>query len=206
MTFLVHLNISYSSGRRNSLTFLVELHCEAETTMSTSSSAASAPDVLPPLSAADFRLYNRLAEDMEFYHSMLRSTWDQLYAGTAPSSRLKPTQLINLGLRFCQHLEGHHNIEEAHWFPVLGKKMEGFRNKGFAKEQHKEMHKGLERLNPYLTECRRGDRELRREEVREIMDSFAKVLWTHLDDEVKELGANNMRKYWSKEEMTRFPF
>ncbi|KAJ9617394.1 hypothetical protein H2204_013816 [Knufia peltigerae] len=162
--------------------------------------------VLPPLSAADFRLFNRLAEEMEFYHGMFRSTWDQLYAGTAPGSRLKPSQLINLGLRFCQHLEGHHDIEEAHWFPVLGKKMPGFKARGFAKEQHREMHKGLERLGPYLMECRSGDRELRREEVREIMDSFAKVLWSHLEEEVKELEAENMRKYWTKDEMRRFPF
>ncbi|KIW13709.1 hypothetical protein PV08_08900 [Exophiala spinifera] len=168
--------------------------------------STSEDPVLPPLSAADFRLFNRLAEEMEFYHSMLRSTWDQVYAGTAPGSRLKPSQLISLGLRFCQHLEVHHDIEEAHWFPVLGRKMAGFQARGFAKEQHKEMHKGLERLVPYLTGCRSGDRELRREEVREIMDSFAQVLWSHLEDEVRELGAENMRKYWTKDEMRSFPF
>ncbi|KAK4935721.1 hypothetical protein LTR10_023264 [Elasticomyces elasticus] len=171
-------------------------------------SADSAPSPsLPPLSPADFRIFNRLAEEMEYYHSRFRATWDALYASTAPGkTKLSPMQLINMGIQFCQHLEGHHNIEEAHWFPFLARKMEGFRPRHFAKDQHKEIHKGLEALMPYLLECKRGDRELRRDEVRTIMDSFSDVLWRHLDEEVKELEAENMRKYWTKEEMKRFPF
>lgn len=30
------------------------------------------------------------------------------------------------------------------------------------------------------------------------MDDFGSVLWAHLTDEVVELGAENMSKYWSK--------
>jgi hypothetical protein len=32
------------------------------------------------------------------------------------------------------------------------------------------------------------------------------VLWEHLDEEVKTLGADNMRRYWSLDEMKRMPF
>jgi hypothetical protein len=37
------------------------------------------------------------------------------------------------------------------------------------------------------------------------MDSWGTVLWSHLEQEVKTLGAENMRKYWTIEEMRRMP-
>lgn len=92
------------------------------------------------------------------------------------------------------------------WFPVLGRKMEGFPPGHFAQEQHKEMHKGLDVLSAYLKESRSGSRSLVRREVREIMDSFGGLLWNHLDEEVEELGAANMRKIWSEREMRALPF
>ena len=39
--------------------------------------------------------------------------------------------------------------------------------------------------------------------MKDIMDSFGKVLWEHLDLEVKMLGAENIRKYYSKAEISR---
>ena len=71
--------------------------------------------------------------------------------------------------------------------------------------QHKEIHKGMDKLEAYVDECKTGKRELRMEEMKEIMDSFGKVLWAHLEDEVKQLAAENMRKYWSLEEVRRLP-
>jgi hypothetical protein len=38
------------------------------------------------------------------------------------------------------------------------------------------------------------------------MDTFGEVLWKHLDDEVEELKAENMRKYWSVKEVQGIPF
>ena len=159
----------------------------------------SSPTVI---SAEDVKIYDRLAEEMIFYHTMLRSTWDKLYRGTEPgATEPPPATLIGLGLHFCAHLQTHHDIEEAYWFPRLGEKMEGFRPGHFASEQHKEMHKGLEILRPHLEECRRGQRVLDRGQVRQILDSFGGVLWQHMDDEVSELRAENMIKYWSRDEM-----
>ena len=155
-----------------------------------------------PLSPYDFEFYNRLAEEMEYYHSMLRSSWNTVYNGTAPGSKKpSPSQLISSGIHFCRHLEGHHNIEETIWHPVLGKKMHAWRPGGFATQQHKEMHAGLDIMLPYLEACRKGEKELRREELRRIMDGFGALLWRHLDEEVQELGAENMRRFWSKEEV-----
>lgn len=71
--------------------------------------------------------------------------------------------------------------------------------------QHTKIHAGLEKLKKYLEACRSGEKELRLQELKEVMDGFGTVLWEHMDDEVRELGAENMRKYWSLEEMARMP-
>lgn len=101
----------------------------------------------------------------------------------------------------------HHNIEETHIFPVLARKMPAFREGAKLEllSQHREIHKGMDRLEDYLQACRTGEKELRMSELKEILDGFGKVLWEHLDDEVKELGAENMRRYWTREEMRRMP-
>lgn len=71
--------------------------------------------------------------------------------------------------------------------------------------QHKQIHDGMQKMEEYLDGCKAGEREMRMEELKTIMDSFGNVLWTHLDDEVTHLGADNMRKYWSLEEIKRLP-
>lgn len=71
--------------------------------------------------------------------------------------------------------------------------------------QHKQIHAGLDKLTKYLNECSSGERELRLSELKEVLDGFGDVLWQHLDDEVEQLAAENMRRYWSKEEMVRMP-
>src|ERR1700749_5123042 len=112
-------------------------------------------------------------------------------------------QFLGIGLQFCSHLELHHNIEEQHIFPVLAKKMPAFRQELQMRTQHKEIHKGLVKLEEYLSACRDGERELILRELKEIMDTFGTVLWQHLNDEVKQLGAENMRNFWTLEEMRR---
>lgn len=112
----------------------------------------------------------------------------------------------------------HHGIEEAHIFPILSKRMPAFeRHKsgdaakdsascGELPNQHDLIHPGLEKMEAYLQDCLSGERELRLVELREVMDEFGDVLWTHMKEEVEELGAENMRKYWKIEEMDRLRF
>ena len=114
-------------------------------------------------------------------------------------------QFIATGNEFCQHLEMHHGIEEKHVFPFLAKKMPAFRQELEMPTQHREIHAGLEKLTVYLNDCSSGNQELRLSELKEVMDSFGDILWTHLADEVEQLGAENMRKYWTKEEVQRMP-
>ncbi|KAK6438645.1 hypothetical protein LTR95_005156 [Oleoguttula sp. CCFEE 5521] len=164
---------------------------------------------LPPLSTADFRAYNRLAEMMDAYHNHFRQTWNLLY-GACESNKRPQGMSIRAFLRtakeFASHLTMHHTIEEQHIFPVLAKKMPKFRKELELLTQHKQIHAGLEVFEEYIGACRNGERELRLGELREVMGGFGTVLWEHLDEEVKELGAENMRKYWTIAELKQIPF
>lgn len=114
-------------------------------------------------------------------------------------------EFLCTGLQFCNHLEMHHGIEEQHIFPVLATKMPAFKKELELLTQHKQIHAGLEKFQEYLDDCLSGEKELRLGEMKTILDGFGDVLWKHLDQEVKELGAENMRKYWTLEEMRRMP-
>jgi len=166
---------------------------------------------LPKLTAAEFRAYNSMAEHMEYFHNHFRQTWTLLHTACETNTRprnLSLRQFLQTGLQFVSHLETHHGIEEAHIFPVLARKMPEFkagRNADLLLNQHKEIHKGMEQLETYLTQCRNGETELELKVLKTKMDSWGEVLWKHLDQEVKTLGAENMRKYWTVEEMRRMP-
>lgn len=163
---------------------------------------------LPKLTPSEFRQYNRMAEHMEYFHTNFRNTWNILYGACEANKRpnnMSIRQFIQLGQQFCHHLTVHHTIEEQHIFPILAKKMPAFKKELELLTQHKQIHAGLDKLEKYLEDCSDGERELRMAELKEILDGFGKVLWQHLDDEVKQLGADNMRKYWTLEEMRRIP-
>ncbi|KAL8694844.1 MAG: hypothetical protein Q9218_000603 [Villophora microphyllina] len=149
-----------------------------------------------------------MAEHMELFHNRFRQTWNVLYAAASGSKRpqgMSIKQLLNVGLDFCEHLHMHHTIEEMHIFPVLARKMPAFRRELQLLSQHKQIHAGLDQFQAYLQDCTAGERELRMPELKSLMDGFGTVLWTHLSDEVEQLGAPNMRKFWSVEEMKAMP-
>lgn len=71
--------------------------------------------------------------------------------------------------------------------------------------QHEEIHEGMDLFEEYLRGCQSGVHELSLRVLKEKMDSWGEVLWKHLDQEVETLGAENMRRYWTVEEMRRMP-
>ncbi|KAF5879706.1 putative neutrophil cytosol factor 2 protein [Botrytis fragariae] len=168
-------------------------------------------EALPKLSAADFKIYNSMAEHMNYFHNHFRQTWTLLKTATTNNQRprdLSLRQFLQTGLSFLSQLEVHHGIEEQHIFPVLARKMPEFANGKNAAEllrQHREIHKGMDVMQEYLEKCRDGETELSLKVLGEKMDGFGEVLWKHLDQEVETLGAENMRRYWSREEMRRMP-
>ncbi|KAL4760941.1 hemerythrin domain-containing protein [Aspergillus foveolatus] len=169
---------------------------------------------LPPLSPKDFRIYNQLADKMDYFHTMLRHGWDIQWKAATTGRRpqgMSVRQFIAEGLRFASHLETHHAIEEQHIFPHLALKMPEFRvgkgkNNAELLRQHKQIHVGLDGFRDYLEKCLSGEEDLQLDVLKAKMESWKDVLWTHLDQEVKTLGAENMRKYWNKEEIGRIPF
>lgn len=164
---------------------------------------------LPKLSAQEFQAYNRMATHMDYFHNHFRESWNTLYKACEANKRPKNLSIrafLSVGLQLCQHLTMHHDIEEASIFPVLAKKMPAFRHEMEMKTAHKSIHDGLEKLEPWLEQVQSGERELNLRELKVIMDTFGEVLWQHLDEEVVELGAENMRKYWTLAEMQNMPF
>ncbi|KAK4992529.1 hypothetical protein LTR50_001071 [Elasticomyces elasticus] len=162
----------------------------------------------PALSPQDFRTYNRMAEHMDLFHAHFRHTWTTLHSACATNSRPAGTSLgafLRLAADFAARLALHHAIEERHIFPVLAARMPAFRQELRLLTQHKRIHAGLERFEAYVVECQEGGRELRLGELGELMDGFGEVLWRHLDEEVLMLGAENMRRFWSLEEMRGMP-
>ena len=76
---------------------------------------------LPKLSAADFRVYNKMAEHMNYFHDNFRATWKMLYAACSSGKRpgnMSLRQFISTAEQLCHHLTVHHTIEEQHIFPV----------------------------------------------------------------------------------------
>lgn len=166
---------------------------------------------LPKLSSREFQIYNSMSEHMEYFHNHFRQTWNMLYSACTNNRRpasMSLKQFVNAGLQFVSHLTTHHGIEEQYVFPMLAAKMPEFKAGPNAAEllrQHKEIHRGLDVFEEYLKKCRSGETELDLKTLKLKMDTWGEVLWKHLDQEVKTLGAENMRKYWTLEEMKRMP-
>ena len=83
--------------------------------------------------------------------------------------------------------------------------MPAFRKELELLTQHKQIHVGLEKLEEYLQDVKASTRELRLDELKTILDSFGPVLFAHLDAEVKELAPDNLRKYYTVDEVKRLP-
>ena len=134
-------------------------------------------------------------------------------------------QFIDEGLSLTRYLEMHHSIEETHLYPLLGRKMAEFRatapppglkrGSGGKKKgreeacellrQHKVIHDGMDEMADYLRRCKSGECEFEMGVLKEKLDACGEMLLRHLDEEVRDLGAEKMRRYWTVAEMKAFP-
>ena len=192
-----------------------------------SSKLTTMAETLPSLSREDSDTYARMGITMEWYHNNFRNTWKVLYGACSSGKRpanMSIRQFLNTGSEFAHHLTMHHTIgippflelairhyslmtlvEEQHIFPVLAQRMPAFRKELELLAQHKQIHNGLDKFEAYIDDCKAGNRDMRMDELKVIMDSFGTVLWAHLQDEVNQLSVDNMRKYWSLDEVRRLP-
>jgi hypothetical protein len=129
-------------------------------------------------------------------------------------------QFIDEGLSLTRYLEMHHSIEETHLYPLLGRKMAEFRTtatsgggkkkKGRGEEcellrQHKVIHDGMDEVAGYLRRCKSGECEFEMGVLGGMLEGCGEMLLRHLDEEVRDLGAERMRRFWTVAEMKAFP-
>ncbi|KAK3301647.1 uncharacterized protein B0T15DRAFT_544255 [Chaetomium strumarium] len=179
---------------------------------------------LPPLTPQEFRVYNRLSEKMDYFHEHFRQMYSTLH--TACVTKRRPAgmtlkQFIDEGLNLTRYLESHHTIEETYLYPILARKMPEFQASsppGALKKgkegrqedcelirQHRLIHEGMDEMADYLRQCKSKECELELSVLKEKIDPWGEVLLKHLEQEVRDLSAENMRKYWTLQEMRSIP-
>lgn len=138
MSFLRHLRslstanhlfrISVQTSAKQAFTTTSLFRSSFQTTTKMATTEPSLPDqvptpstpadpALPKLSQHDFRIYNRMAEHMDYFHNHFRETWNVMYAACETGKRAKGMsirQFIAMGQQFCGSLEMHHGIEERY--------------------------------------------------------------------------------------------
>ena len=90
---------------------------------------------------------------------------------------------------WCLTLGVHHDTEEAVSFPLFTAMtgVEGIMEQNIV--QHEAFHPGLEALDAYATACQDYKEAYNGKRVVEIIEEFAPILTTHLDDEITTLDA-----------------
>ncbi|KAI5889528.1 uncharacterized protein SCHCODRAFT_02751065 [Schizophyllum commune H4-8] len=152
-----------------------------------------------------------LSDQMEVFHNEHKRHFEQLYR-LADGSFVAMGWSLPLYLRsaaqFSMQLQNHHDIEEAWWFPYLGKRMPEFshNDRGEHVRSHELIHKGLDDLNKLVAKWARDNSSYNGAEMRACLDSFREGLMKHLDDEVRDLKGENLKKYWRFEELRPLMF
>ncbi|EJD42344.1 hypothetical protein AURDEDRAFT_168645 [Auricularia subglabra TFB-10046 SS5] len=166
--------------------------------------------ILPPdaqLTRPEERKFNRMATTMEQFHTYFRIDFDNIYEmadGSFNERGMSLPMYLTQANNFKRHLEGHHNIEETYIFPHLAQRMQAFQPNDKHRTSHKGIHDGLDKLSELVRKWRTEPASYSPTEMRACLDSFRDVLFRHLDEEVVDLGADNMRKYWTLNEMDQF--
>ncbi|PVG00330.1 hypothetical protein CPB86DRAFT_782658 [Serendipita vermifera] len=164
---------------------------------------------LPPLTAHEERRFNMLATKMQYFHDYLQGEYETAYEladGSFNKRGMSLLMFLDLVDDFRIHLTTHHDIEEAHVFPRLATRMPEFRPNEKHKNSHKKIHDGLDRVEIVVKEFKENPSSYKPEVLREALDSFREPLYTHLAEEVESLSAENMRKYWSLQDIARLSF
>jgi len=152
--------------------------------------------------------WNRMADTMQRFHNYFKSEFNSIYelADGSFSRRMDLPMFLDKIDGLGKYLNGHHTIEELHIFPNLAKKMPNFAEDEKHRQSHAAIHEGLDRLAALTKGVREDPTSYSPEKIRECLDSFRDVLMRHLDEEVEDLGAENMKKYWTLQEVERLMF
>jgi len=154
------------------------------------------------------RKWNSLAERMDHFHRYFKMEFKEVYEladGSFAKRGLSLQGYLRMASQFSHHLTVHHTIEEEYIFPILGKRMPAFADGDVHIHSHELIHHGLDKLGALVRKWNAEPSTYSPEEMRASLDSWKDVLFSHLDDEVKDLGGENMKKYWKVEELDSIP-
>jgi len=152
--------------------------------------------------------WNRLATRMHGFHSYLLSELNSIYNladGKYTQRGMSLSQYLRQASEFRSHLEMHHNIEERYIFPVLAQRMSVFGDNAKHRNAHAIIHEGMNRLSALVGRYQRDPTIYSPVEIRDCLDSFKEVLVSHLAEEEKDLSGENMKQYYTLEEVDRLP-
>ncbi|KAJ3762418.1 hypothetical protein EV360DRAFT_92465 [Lentinula raphanica] len=154
---------------------------------------------------------------MQSFHDNFKEEFNMLYELSDGSFNKRGWSLgvfLARANQFDQHLTMHHTIEETYLFPILGKRMKQFsETEGLHLESHKGIHdgptdhhlSGLEQLAALVKNYKSEPSTYDPSKMRACLDSFREVLFSHLDQEVEDLRGDNLKKFFSLEEVESFP-
>ncbi|KAF8893791.1 hypothetical protein BD779DRAFT_1503431 [Infundibulicybe gibba] len=143
---------------------------------------------------------------MNSFHQWFKDEFNTLYElgdGSFTQRGLSLPMYLESAKRLNAHLTLHHTVEEQHFFPVLAKRMPNFGSGEDHIESHRKIHKGLDDLEALVKKFQSDPTSYRPSEMRNCLDSFRTVLFKHLDDEVADLSGENLKKYWTLEEVDK---
>ncbi|KAH9929509.1 uncharacterized protein BXZ73DRAFT_102040 [Epithele typhae] len=153
--------------------------------------------------------WNRLSDGMSYFHDHFKHEFNALYEmadGSFTKRGLSLPMYLRMATSLCKSLTVHHTIEERHIFPFLAKRMTSFQDDEVHLKSHEGIHHGVDALTKLVRRYLDEPSTYKPDEMRECLDSWRKVLFDHLDQEVADLRGENMKKYWTLEEIERIPF
>jgi hemerythrin-like domain-containing protein len=147
---------------------------------------------------------------MSHFHEHFKREFNDIY-DMADGSFNKRGMSLQLYLRQANslnsHLTMHHTIEEREIFPILGERMPPFaingEHGGAHLMSHEGIHEGLVKLEELVRKFKSDPTSYSPKEMRDCLDGFRQVLFEHLDEEVEDLKGENLKKYWTLEEIRK---
>ncbi|KAL1939892.1 hypothetical protein VTO73DRAFT_9592 [Trametes versicolor] len=152
--------------------------------------------------------WNRLAESMTYFHDHFKHEYDAVYRladGSFAKQGMSLPAYLRMAAQLAKGLTVHHTIEERYIFPILGKRMQHFADDELHLKSHEAIHHGIDDMTRLVRKWLDEPSTYSPEEMRASLDSWREVLFNHLNKKVKDLGGENMKKYWTLEEMDRIP-
>lgn len=133
---------------------------------------------------------------MALAHNLMIRSLNAIYL-QAP--HIRPEQhepFLHFAELWYKSIEHHHRTEETIFFPIL-EEMTGVKGIMEANsEQHDAFQSGLKTFINYVRRCLSGETEYNSNELLQILDDFAPVMWKHLEDEIPTFV--NLKQYSEK--------